>query len=191
MPCAAPATAAATISVCLSLRVCCLTTSLHWMNTINCLIKITGGGRMEKHMLNLKVTRAIPVCAPQTAQRGTAAPDTSGQRSVNQCWGWERCAPSRGRKALTGWRSSNAVTVPRASPVRCGKTPPPHPSPGSTCARRYEAAVEDFKYEDGLRLEEIQNQRQDHGCIHKNRMKDSKMATLISTLKRGRPSWNQ
>lgn len=36
------------------------------------------------------------------------------------------------------WKSSSAVTVPRAFPARCGKTQPPHPSPGSTCARRSE-----------------------------------------------------
>ena len=84
-------------------------------------------------------TRATPACAPPTARRATAAPAISGPRSASRCWGRARCAPSRGRKALTAWRSSSDATAPRASPARCGKTPPPRPSPGSTCARRSEA----------------------------------------------------
>lgn len=84
-------------------------------------------------------TRATLVCAPLIAWRATAAPATSGPKSASRCWGRARCAPSRGRKALTAWKSSSAATAPRAFPARCGKTPPPPPNPACTCVRRSEA----------------------------------------------------
>lgn len=85
-----------------------------------------------------QATRATLACVHPTARRDTAAPAISGPKSASRCWGREKCAPSRGRKALMVWKSSSAVTVPKASPARCGKMPPPLPSPGSTCAKRSE-----------------------------------------------------
>lgn len=93
------------------------------------------------YLVFFQVTRATLACARPIALRATAALAISGPKSANQCWGRERCAPSRGKKALTAWKSSSAVTAPRASPARCGKTPPPYPSPDSTCARRSEAGA--------------------------------------------------
>lgn len=138
-PCAAPVTAAVTTFASQSLRVCFHITSHHWMNTTSFPIKSRAGGRTAKHTANIKVMRVTPACARLTAQTDTAVRGTSGPRSANQCCGWARCAPSRGRKALMVLRSSSAVTVPKASPVRCGKMPPPHLNPASTCARRSEA----------------------------------------------------
>lgn len=138
-PCAALATAAVTISVYPSLRACFHTTSHLWMSRTSCPTKTTAGEKMAKLIANLKVTRETPVCARPTVQTDTAVHGTSGPRSANQCCAWARCAPSRGRKALMVLRSSSAVTVQKASPVRCGKMPLPHPNPGSTCARRSEA----------------------------------------------------
>lgn len=139
MPCAALATAAVTTSAYPSLRACFHTTSHHWTSRTSCPIKTTAGGKMAKHTANLKVTRETPVCAPPTAQTDTVVRGTSGPRSANQCCVWARCALSRGRKAHMALRSSSAVTVQKASPVKCGKMPPPRPNPGSTCARRSEA----------------------------------------------------
>lgn len=136
-PCAALATAAVTTSV--YLRVCFHTTSHQWMSRTSCPIKTTTGGSLAKHTANLKVMRVTLACARLTAQTDTAARGTSGPRSANQCCGWARCAPSRGRKALMALRSSNAATVPKASRVRCGKMPPPHLNLASTCARRSKA----------------------------------------------------
>lgn len=138
-PCAAPGTAAVTTSVYPSLRVCFHTTSHHWTSTTSCHIKTTTGRRMAKPTANSKVTRVTPACARLTALMDTAVRGTSGPRFANQCCGWVRCAPSRERKALMALRSSSAATAPKASPVRCGKTPPPRLNHGSTCVRRFEA----------------------------------------------------
>lgn len=138
MPCAAPEIAAVTTFVFPSLRACSHTTSHHWMNRTSSPIKITTGGKMAKRTANLKVTRETPVCALLTVQTDTVVHGTSGPRSANQCCVWAKSAQNRERKALTDLRSSSAVIVRKASPVRCGKMPPPHPSPGSICARRSE-----------------------------------------------------
>lgn len=85
--------------------------------------------------LHLQVTRATLACARPTARRATAALATSGRKSASPCCGRAKFAPSSARKAPTAWRSSSAVTAPKDLPARCGKTPPPSPGPGCTCAR--------------------------------------------------------
>ncbi|KAI1887501.1 hypothetical protein AGOR_G00190970 [Albula goreensis] len=99
------------------------------------------GAKLNPSSLSSKPMRESPACAPRTARTATAAPVTSGPRSASRCCGWGRCAPGRGRKALTAWRSSSAATAPKASPARSGRTPRPPPHPGSTCASGYEGQL--------------------------------------------------
>lgn len=85
--------------------------------------------------LHLQVTRATLACARPTARRAIAALATSGPKSASLCCGRAKFAPSSARKAPTAWRSSSAATALKDLPARYGKTPPPSPGPGCTCAR--------------------------------------------------------